>query len=347
MMYCDRRIAGTEFWCFSEPRDARMYIPDAVRKCVVFVGYALADGTTRVVGTAFLVGRPLDRETTPGFGQVSPSFAYLVTAKHVLDAIEAKGASEVLIRLNSSDGKARWASTQFQHWMYHPTEKNDVDVAVFNANAMEFGKWDHAIFPIAGFATQERIEKDQIGLGDEIVIVGLFASHYGSAKNIPIVRVGNIAAMPEEKVRTSLGGIDAYLVEARSIGGLSGSPAFVNQGLVRVRHGQLQVSSSPMGAQICLLGLMHGHYDEKGTEKVNMGIGIVVPAMKILEVLNQEAIVKVEDQARKRQQEEVMPTMDILPEESKSPQFTRADFELDLRKASRRVAPSQSDSKTK
>jgi hypothetical protein len=50
--------------------------------------------------------------------------------------------------------------------------------------------------------------------------VGLFSEHQGAERNIPIVRVGNIAAMPEEPVlTTSWGAIDAYLIEARSIGG--------------------------------------------------------------------------------------------------------------------------------
>lgn len=320
MMCCDRRIAGSEFRYFSEPHDANMYIPDAIRKCVVFIGYSLANGTTELAGTGFLVGRPLQQDATPKFGAVVPSFAYILTAKHVLDSIRKKSLDEVWIRLNSKDGKALWASTKLKDWQYHPTEKETVDVALFNATAMGSSNFDHGVFPVGGFATSEQIKAERIGLGDEIVIVGLFASHYGNTKNIPIVRVGNIAAMPEEKVVTGLGSIDAYLVEARSIGGLSGSPVFVNQGMMRVRDGQTYINSREA---VWLLGLMHGHYDEKA-EKVNMGIGIVVPAAKILEVLNQKAIVEIENEAREFNKAQKTPTMDIIPDESesKSPPLT-------------------------
>lgn len=48
-----------------------------------------------------------------------------------------------------------------------------------------------------------------------------------SRGKIPIVRVGNRASYPEQHVHTlDFGEMDAYLIEARSIGGLSGSPAF-------------------------------------------------------------------------------------------------------------------------
>ena len=57
--------------------------------------------------------------------------------------------------------------------------------------------------------------------------VGLFTKYFGRSNLIPIVRTGNIAMMPKEKVPLgSFGLTDAYLIEGRSIGGLSGSPIF-------------------------------------------------------------------------------------------------------------------------
>ncbi len=38
--------------------------------------------------------------------------------------------------------------------------------------------------------------------------------------------MGNIAMMPDEPVRTSIGMMESYLIEVRSIGGLSGAPRF-------------------------------------------------------------------------------------------------------------------------
>lgn len=78
-------------------------------------------------------------------------------------------------------------------------------------------------------ADEADIEAHAIGIGDEVLMVGLFTKRYGYRKNIPIVRGGIISAMPEEPIEDQETGnlYDAYLIEIRSIGGLSGSPVIV------------------------------------------------------------------------------------------------------------------------
>jgi hypothetical protein len=276
-----------------------MIVSDEIRKSVVFIGYRLADDRTRMVGTGFLVARPFDESATPRRGETHTSFSYLVTAKHVIDGIRDLGLAEVLARVNYRSGEARWVSIPIEYWVFHPTESSTVDVAVLSASGFDVPKLDHGVFPIDAFAKKETVLLEKIGLGEEIFIVGLFASHHGSAKNIPIVRIGNIAGMPEEKVSTQIGDIEAYLIEARSIGGISGSPVFVNMGIMRDRHGVLEVEKLVDGMRavtpIYLLGMVHGHFDKEG---VNMGIGIVVPSWKILEVINQEYFLTAEKERR-------------------------------------------------
>jgi hypothetical protein len=41
-----------------------------------------------------------------------------------------------------------------------------------------------------------------VGVGDEIFITGLFANYVGDVRDAPIVRVGNLAAYPEERIGT-------------------------------------------------------------------------------------------------------------------------------------------------
>jgi hypothetical protein len=139
------------------------------------------------------------------------------------------------------------------------------------------------------------IEKEKVGLGDEVFVVGLFHKHMGKKRNIPVVRFGSICAMPEEPVYSERldRDIQAYLIESRSIGGLSGAPVFVNLGLMRHLEGQIKYANKEYGI-FYLLGLMHGHYetkvpdmDEYEFDKVNMGIAAVIPADKILEVMKQ------------------------------------------------------------
>ncbi len=331
-MYCDRRIGGLDKWFLERPPD-HMQIPDEIRQCVLFVGFAMADGSRRIVGTAFLVTRETDGSW----------FTYAVTAKHVLTKIKDLGINEVMLRMNVRGLGPRWGVTKLSDWHSHPTDER-IDVAVLNvalSDTVEF-----RTFPIAGAATAEVIAANQIGIGDEVFLTGLFSPHVGADKNIPIIRTGNIAAMPEEPVNTKVGKIDAYLIEARSIGGLSGSPVFVYLPEMRGR----QLMSNP---RFFLLGVMQGHFnserpkadyasdDALTEETINMGIGIVVPIEKVIEVMNQPKITKSEQQMAAERREKNLPSLDMV--DVPDPPFTKDDFEDALKRASRRLPTSQSD----
>jgi hypothetical protein len=100
--------------------------------------------------------------------------------------------------------------------------------------------------------------------------------------------------------------MDVYLIEARSIGGISGSPVFV-RGTLNI-PGRDSSSGKPqtihgISGDYYLLGLIHGHWDIRESELnepsfihdrqrgVNLGIGVVVPANKILEIIDHPQLV--------------------------------------------------------
>jgi len=279
-----------------------MLVPDEVRKCAAFVWFSSKDGQ-RLAGTAFFVSVPA--------GELGSTFIFLVTARHVIDAIRAKSVDQkVNIRINTKDASTTSLETDVANWLLHPDGKS-VDVAVLPW-APPPDVIDYLCIPDTMAATDEVITNKGIGAGDEVFLTGLFASHVGRQRNLPIIRIGNISLMPEEPVETGdLGLIDAYLVEARSIGGLSGSPVFVHIAGSRLVRGTRQFTSS----QFFWLGLMHGHWDipvtdldtpsedATNTQRVNMGIAIVIPVTKILEVINSkellEARAKVTEERRK------------------------------------------------
>ena len=264
-----------------------MLVPDEIRKCVGFAAYKLGDEYV-VAGTVFFVGYFYDQAN---------SFTFGVTARHVIDGVrEISADGKLYLRLNFRDGSARYVGTELSKWRLHATDSS-VDVAVFPVPMKD--EYDHLAYPTSEFATDTVIKQEDIGIGEEVFLAGLFFGHFGEKRNIPILRVGNIAAMPEEPIDTEMGRMDAFLIEARSIGGLSGSPVFVNLGFVRPDlHGKMRFfeGESIRTSKFYLLGLMHGHY-RKGQEKdlarfddrepINMGIAIVVPANKILEVIEQ------------------------------------------------------------
>ncbi len=272
-----------------------MFVPNNIRKCVVFIGYKTNAGNMKLAGTAFLAARESEEDCS--------KFAYVITAKHVIDNIRHRLCHSAFLRVNYKDGSTEWVESDLSHWYYHP---DDALVDVATAHYHNPGDLDHLVFPLSGLVTDERISKYSIGLGDEVIVVGLFSQHHGTQKNIPIVRVGNIAAMPEEKIfADKWGAIDAYLIEARSFGGLSGSPVFVNLGSSRVIDGYVCPLDS---SALYLLGLVHGHWnlgqadrdsiseDWNREEPINSGIAIVIPASKIGEVISQPVIRNAEDQ---------------------------------------------------
>lgn len=334
-MYCDRRLGGIEKWYFESPPDAALITPPEIRKSIAFVGYADISGRSFLAGSAFLAARTA-AENCP--------FMFWITAKHVIDAIRDKGCDRVRLRLNFSDGLARWIDTPLKDWLPHPSDKS-VDVCVYPIRIETLTGTDHLGFQLHGniIASEALIKKLNIGPGDEVFIAGLFVPHHGKKKNIPIVRIGNIAAMPEEKVDTRrFGPIDAYLIEARSIRGLSGSPVFVHMGFIRNLEGQTKLSPQDYG-NFLFLGIMHGHSDSKLTEadevaeddgtggQINVGIGIVVPVSKILEVLNQDAVKELEAKSKPQVHVEGLPKEDALDTDDL---FTREDFESALKKVS-------------
>jgi hypothetical protein len=169
---------------------------------------------------------------------------------------------------------------------------------------------DHAPIPLFNFDLYDKAPilqpRHQIGLGDETFAIGLFRSHHGAQRNIPIVRIGSIAAMPEEPIRTKHGGfIDGYLIEMRSIAGLSGSPVFVDRPEVPPMGFMPDPSFRPDPEKVNwfryhFLGLIHGHFDvpspledianEDDTPAIgiNTGMGVVIPASMVLETLYQQ-----------------------------------------------------------
>jgi len=238
--------------------------------------------------------------SVPVEGVEGRSFVYAVTAKHVVDGIRERAVDDALhLRLNFPGGGVNYFWIPIDSWVSHPTDSS-VDAAVLPMAPPE-NLVDYLNLPMAMAVTADVIAAEEIGAGDEVALTGLFVNHHGEQRNQPIVRIGNTALMPEEPVQTdALGPIEAYLVESRSIGGLSGSPVFVNTGGVRTIKG----SNRMWGPVFHWLGLMHGHWDVAvpdvdsmvedalTRQNVNMGIGIVVPAVKILEVLDHPDLVE-------------------------------------------------------
>lgn len=262
-----------------------MRLPDEVLKSVVFLG-PLTSGTERFSprGTGFLVS---DNQRQ-----------FLVTAKHVVEKLGTK----FQVRYNTDAGAAD-QSLLDKSWFCSSDDSVDAAVLPWTLPTAI----DCRLISRDLFVGPDRMSLKDIGVGDDIYATGLFSPVAGGRLIRPIVRTGHLAMSPPEEVAVEeyyTPKMLAYLVELRSLGGLSGSPVFVQRS-VKVQPADTS-GRQPLGAgAIFLLGIMHGHWRipasdldyvsvrEEGDQKkdrrdsVHSGIAMVTPAEKILEILDQ------------------------------------------------------------
>lgn len=273
-----------------------MRVPDEIRDCVVFIEiYKL--GISMGISTGFYVNVPV--------GDRNLSCNYVVTAKHCLESKDGVLPDDIVIRLNSTNGERKDIHTDPNDWVRDLT--SDVACLLIPVDASTH---QIRVLPTSMFATQEVLDERQVGAGDEVFVTGLLVFHPGKTRNMPVVRLGCIAGMPQDPVRLSTGEDVVALVEVRSLGGLSGSPVYVHFPFWRDLPGGGSITVPPekvtasSGGKFRLLGVMHGFYPvrqndpenvSQGDENMNTGIAVVVLADRILRLLNRE------DQVAKRE----------------------------------------------
>lgn len=338
-----------------------MRVDDFVLKCVGFVCEVEHRDSGGVpsgnpYGTGFFVSVPCEHPEMKAKGACT---VYFVTAKHVIDDLAGR---KMFFSVNEQGGgKTTIEGIIGDRWWYHPTDRM-ADVAI--APVWPHRTADVISVNIVQLGTPELLSAIGVGIGDEVFSSGLFAPVEGIKRNLPIVRHGNIAMMPDEQIQTEDGYADVYLVEARSLPGISGSPVFVRPTLtfkVQDQRGK-KADVFCAGLGIVLLGLMQAHWDVRESEinkaafthdrkrGVNMGVAMVVPAIKILETINQEGLVTMRREEEKRATRNMVPGMDsVEPKRRSASQTTATGFELpvpsteqvlrDMQKASRKVPP--------
>lgn len=204
-LYCDSRLFGVERWYYDKPKDADMRVPDEILESICFLCVKVqGEGSVfdHFIGTGCFIQIP---STLTNMG-----FCYLLTDKHVIEGAKDAGYKDIFVRLNTRNG----GSATFplpDKWSY--PKNPSVDLAVIPVTP------DERIFEIKSipadlFASQQIIQEHGLGVGDDLVIVGLFSQRWGHRRNIPVVRSGNIAAMPSEPFVDESGNTyDAYLAE--------------------------------------------------------------------------------------------------------------------------------------
>ena len=285
----------------SSPRGTtKVRITNDARKCVVFLGDCDPSGNLSEFApraTGFFVGSP---EVWP---DVLPD--YLITVKHF-----AMEGEPFWIRMNTQDG-AIVHLIENPDWKFH--DDPSVDLAVMKFSPPEGVVW---IPWYQGMVSDRSVAHDQyFGPGDLTYTVGLFMSHRGRSKNVPLVHTGHIAAFsqdekvevqdwdfPHDPGKRKL--IDAYIVQCSAMPGASGSPVFIRDSIrvtgeyhshddrgkvIESRPGWLPNLPQGYGA-LHLLGVWQGSWElpPRGSvspTRLPAGYGIVIPGQKISEIL--------------------------------------------------------------
>jgi hypothetical protein len=343
--YVDYRLGGVPRYFASPRNDIDMRVPDETLKCVIFIGVQHATAT-KYIGAGFFISL---REKE---GQDTFRFTYLVTAGHVADDVEGVPFT---VRINKRGGGIAEVfaneSGEFK-WHRHPKGKVvDIALSPWQVPSREF---DAQTFDTEYFLTPELAKKTGIGVGDEVLLVGLFSNIKGEARNIPIVRIGSLAMIPDGPVvPTNLGNMEAYLIETKSFGGLSGSPVYIRQ-TAEIADGVFKWGTNiPAVIQGYsnvhhLLGVAHGHWnvdpadinqpDLKHVEEgINSGLAIVAPAYHVLDIILNDK--ELNEMRTKAKEAELSKRKGSTMDSQLTDKFTQHDFESALKKVSRRVEP--------
>lgn len=170
-------------------------------------------------GTGFIVSVPSEEHPD------GPPYYYAVSCLHVVH-------SSPCVRLNKKEAGTDLLDFIFDEWAHDYETYGDVAAIMINADALIH---DASAIPLEMFLSPERMVKHEIGVGEDVFMVGLFVDidrELNREKNNPMARFGHISMMPSPsaKFRSSRNfrtRREFFLLDVHSRRGFSGSPAFV------------------------------------------------------------------------------------------------------------------------
>lgn len=167
-----------------------MRIPDWYRKSTFFL--CVEDkGRMRYVGTAFFV------EREERHGELVYRWSCIATAKHSVNkALDRYGM--LFARVNTIDGRGETFELR-NDWIYPDDEGVDIAVLPYQRGPRpKIRLREDTGINVAVFVTDDKLKRADVGVGDDLFLIGLFTQRHGSQRNIPVLRTGVIAAMHEE-----------------------------------------------------------------------------------------------------------------------------------------------------
>jgi hypothetical protein len=136
------------------------------------------------LGTGVIVGLPRE------YRLPYLSHYYAVTCAHLLTSHAHD------IRLNLKDGSHRFIEKQPDEWQLSKT--GDDLAAIDIADDISVAADDISALPTSLLLSREFAASVEIGLGEDGFMLGLFADHFGTKRNLVAARFGNVALLSRE-----------------------------------------------------------------------------------------------------------------------------------------------------
>lgn len=216
---------------------------------------------------------------------------YAVSNRHVVE-------KSPVVRLNTHDGTFDIIPLESSNWIV--SQEDDVAIC-----PLEYQRaYKFVSIGVDDFLTEEWARRHDIGIGDEVFMVGRFINHAGKQRNLPALRWGHVSMMPFEPLyhpTNPTNQQESFLVEVHSISGFSGSPLFVRpvaSHKVSLREsatntavtGIIGPSSGSPWLGPWLLGIDWGYINKHDQQQNNTGMSGVVPAWKLRALLESEHV---------------------------------------------------------
>lgn len=302
-------------------------LPDYMLDAVVFVypSKEAADAGEESGATGFLVGMPSKARPTKGH-------IYVATNEHVI----RHGRS--VIRLNKYDRTTATFDLS-DAWVPHP---DGDDLAIAPLEDVTDASLSSRVIHADILLTEVEYRRENIGIGDDVYMVGRFLGHEHRDVNEPVVQQGKIAARittltnPETNHQQV-----SILAEIRSMSGYSGSLVVLD----------------PPGR---VLGINYCHLPVKSFVKIiedgeeretdyyvttPSGMAAIVPAWKISDILEMDQLKRQREEEDRRAMNKSTRTKPVLDDggepkrktrDVEIPPIGRKKFFADLTKATRR-----------
>ena len=236
----------------------------------VRIDIEIPNSTDISIGTGFLYKAKINDNT-------DSSITLLISNKHVFS--DSKGTLKISLNKKDSEGNPDYGNVKpfiyrnFEHaYFEHPS--NEVDLACVNVSRISH---HDVYYRNLNDAFLKDIDYDFVPPSSEVIFVGYPENRFDVVNNLPLIRKGSIASVPD----IDFNGKGQIVIDAQVFQGSSGSPVFVaikNEyvllGVVSetmIRHSRLQTLPATM--------------PNIGVQQI-LGLGIVIKQVYVKELIN-------------------------------------------------------------